>query len=387
VEHELDSHSLSSDWQQLRQLLSGKTVEVARPGNLVALAKTNRLAGYLYVSAKDKLGGWSEDLDELRRLYLEKAGYSMIADRMLEHVLELLERERITCMPIKGAVFRHFLYPDPATRPAVDLDICVHPDDYERCHKLLVDGGFSRLDASEVRPVTADTVYERVYCPPDDVCTIGILEIHRGLIKDGRYPVPLEEVLERGLSVPAFLSRIQRSAPESFPANENVRLMTPEDALVHQFLHNANHCFEMPPLAVLDSSLIMQHWSPDWGRVVDLARSWGLTAAAHYTLEAVEAVLGIAAPGWVRAALLPAWVRRQWLDRFIVPGGFVEWDEAAQVHVVRFLRWLRELRAQQVLVGLPLIDSPLGAARFSASYLKLRAQDMLAHRYGPGAGE
>lgn len=54
----------------------------------------------------------------------------------LESVCSLLEKEKISYMPLKGSVIRDY-YPNPEMRTSSDIDILIHPEDLERTSLLL----------------------------------------------------------------------------------------------------------------------------------------------------------------------------------------------------------------------------------------------------------
>lgn len=61
----------------------------------------------------------------------------------LGNISALLEEEKISFMPLKGAVIRDF-YPEPWMRTSCDIDILVHEEDFERAKNALVEKlGFS----------------------------------------------------------------------------------------------------------------------------------------------------------------------------------------------------------------------------------------------------
>ena len=89
--------------------------------------------------------------------------------------------------------------------------------------------------------------------------------------------------------------------------------------------------------------------------------------------------LATGVPTRVMTALRPSPARRFWLERFIATEGCIHRRSNGD-EIVTFFRYTDTPRLQQALVGLPLVDGPMHAAKFLASYLLLRGRDLLASR-------
>ena len=89
---------------------------------------------------------------------------------------ELLEKEHIDYIPLKGAVLRP-LYPEAWMRVSVDIDILVKPEDHQRTADILVDKlGLRRTEISTPHDITLRA--------DDDTC----VEVHFDLIEESIFP-------------------------------------------------------------------------------------------------------------------------------------------------------------------------------------------------------
>lgn len=89
---------------------------------------------------------------------------------------ELLEKEHIDYIPLKGAVLRP-LYPEAWMRVSVDIDILVKPEDHQRTADILVDKlGLRRTEISTPHDITLRA--------DDDTC----VELHFDLIEESIFP-------------------------------------------------------------------------------------------------------------------------------------------------------------------------------------------------------
>jgi predicted nucleotidyltransferase len=80
-----------------------------------------------------------EELHAARR----SAAANYLAQRnALKHIDQLFETQGISYVVIKGAHIREYVYPDPALRPASDIDILIAPADRRRVARTLLDAGY-----------------------------------------------------------------------------------------------------------------------------------------------------------------------------------------------------------------------------------------------------
>jgi hypothetical protein len=62
----------------------------------------------------------------------------------LGEILALFDRHGLPLMPLKGSILTAHYYPHPGLRPMADLDLLVHPADFEAAAALLVRLGYQR---------------------------------------------------------------------------------------------------------------------------------------------------------------------------------------------------------------------------------------------------
>ncbi len=88
--------------------------------------------------------------DDAERAFMEQAAAALLTaqyryvklEAELEHIGEVLEREGIPYIPLKGAVMR-VLYPEPWMRTSCDIDVLIHEEDLDRAANALVAEGFT----------------------------------------------------------------------------------------------------------------------------------------------------------------------------------------------------------------------------------------------------
>ena len=369
-------------WEILRSILSGSPIPLMTNSEWDKVAETataNNLSGTTWQYSMECNSVPDVIRSNLKQSFLVDAGRCMLFDNILKDLLELFSNKGIYCTPIKGAVFRHLLYKDPGYRPSIDIDLIVKKSDYLRSLDLMESSGYVRNESAEDRPVTSRRLYEYAFTSPVSDPSV-IVEIHCAFGNEDRFRIDYDAVWDRSLSIKQFLERVGGKGLDPGPLRNAIVVLSPEDALVHQFVHNAVHCFDIPVMSLLDVRLILERWKPRWDVVLDLCHQWGVTAAGYFTLRMARDCLEANVPEEALFALEPSLLRRTWLELFISTEGEPPPDDRGEP-VVTFFRHTHHLRLQQVLVGLPLIDGPFNALRYCASYLILRLQDLLARMF------
>jgi hypothetical protein len=224
----------------------------------------------------------------------------------LEKLDGLFGAEGIPYIAMKGAHVRECVYPDPALRPASDVDLLIAPADRRRAARALIDTGCT------VHADPANISHEATFSQ-------GLVDIdlHWHMLRPGRTRVDLTGEL---------LARRQR-------VNGLWGLSDP-DTLFLMLTHPAFAKYVCSPnmglARVADFLLWINQRPVDWPRVLCLLERTGLRTAAwtmltwfrtlapadaHATLDAWRADVR---PGRLRAVYLRQWLARdlptRWLD-------------------------------------------------------------------------
>ncbi|MEM7348686.1 MAG: nucleotidyltransferase family protein [Chloroflexota bacterium] len=60
----------------------------------------------------------------------------------LQAILVQFDQNNIPLMPLKGSILQSLIYPDNGVRPMADLDLLIHPDDFEAARQQLLEIGY-----------------------------------------------------------------------------------------------------------------------------------------------------------------------------------------------------------------------------------------------------
>lgn len=242
------------------------------------------------------------------------AGYLVQRDA-LNQVDRLFEARAIDYAIMKGVHVRECVYPEPALRPASDIDILVAPDDRQRAARVLLDAGYA------AHPDPTNISHEATF-----VRGAVAIDLHWHMLRPGRTRVELTADLLAGR---------QRT--------NQLWGLSDDDTLFMMLTHPAFAKYVCSPnmgLARVADFLLWIHKRPvDWPATLQLLERAGLMTAAwtmltwfrmlappdaHATLDGwIETVH----PGRLRAAYLRQWLLRdlpsRWLDHpFLIQLGF-----------------------------------------------------------------
>lgn len=262
----------------------------------------------------------------------------------LEKLDALFGAEGIPYVAMKGAHVRECVYPDPALRPASDIDLLIAPTDRRRAARVLIDAGFT------VHADPATISHEATFS--QGLVDIGL---HWHMLRPGRTRVELTGEL---------LARRQRV--------NGLWGLSDADTLFLMLTHPAFAKYVCSPnmglARVADFLLWINQRPVDWPGVLRLLGRAGLRTAAwtlltwfrmvapadaHATLDGwIESVR----PGRLRVAYLRQWLARdlptRWLDRpWLIQLGFTLplHDRPGDVlHALAGLRRARRSRARDI---------------------------------------
>lgn len=291
-------------------------------------------------------------IEALREARVSAAMGYLAQRAALDELDRLFDSAGIRWVAIKGSHVRELVYPDPALRPANDVDILIAPADRRRAAQALLDAGYS------VHAAPANISHEATF-------SRGVvdLDLHWHMLRPGRTRVDLTEEL---------LERRQRIG--------NQWGLSDSDTLFLMLTHPAFAKYVCSPNMglgrVADFLLWIQKREIAWPAVLELLERAGLKTAAWTMLSwfrmlagaDVQAKLGAwidtVRPGRLRAAYLGQWLERdlpsRWLDKpFLMQFGFTLALHDHPGDVMHALNGLQQARRNQARD----MDALLGAER------------------------
>jgi hypothetical protein len=215
----------------------------------------------------------------LRRDYASAAARKMAAEEQLAQVLEAMTDGSVTAMVLKGPTVAS-LYPDPAARAFVDLDILIPPAQLDQAEAAL-----GRLGYRSTAP--RSWALEHGYHLPPMKKEGGLLpvEIHWRLAAPHR---------EHCLPVDDFWAR---AVPWRLGAQRALQLEAVDAALYlcwHEVMQNRVH---LGLRALCDLAFMTSTWEPvGWDMLVARAGEYSLQRPVYLMLVLAGQALGLAVP-------------------------------------------------------------------------------------------
>lgn len=245
-----------------------------------------------------------EELHAARR----SAAANYLAQRdALKHIDQLFETQGISYVVIKGAHIREYVYPDPALRPASDIDILIAPADRRRVARTLLDAGY-RVSVGP-KNISHEATFTRGSVD---------IDLHWNILRPGRTRIDMTASL---------IERRQRG--------DYGWVLADRDTLFLLLVHPAFAKYVCSPhmglLRVADFFLWIRRREIDWPPVLALLDAAGLKTAAWFMLSGfrmlaqppqapiVDDWIETVRPRGLREAYLRQWLLRdlpsRWLHR------------------------------------------------------------------------
>jgi hypothetical protein len=318
------------------------------PKLLPLLVATLRRRGLLDGLAPALRARLNASFAEAMRLDMLRARYH---ERLLSRVLAL----DLTLVLLKGDAFAGWLYGPQAPRPSGDVDWLVHPAALQRLERALEALGFTPFGRCSRHPVTQRLHYNHALRGHGD--TPLLVELHVGLARAPLFRVSTDELFER-------------SVPHPGHTDPRVRMLCPEDALLHLAIHAYAH-HRVPPRLLVDAWHLIHQGGIHADTLVERATTWRAQTALSVLIDLVQRHLG--APAWEQ---LPS----------LSPPGPLRGRIAARVmEVLSFDDAGPPNEPWRKLLALGLLDDPRRAALFLARHVGVRLGDrMFAGLSPPG---
>ncbi len=313
-------------FQNLARFLAGGFCQ--SPGdvpweNLIQQAQGNRLGGLVH-----RLFAGLDDMpatvkDTLGKGYAQESFLTMMADQFIGPILDLLAAEEIPVLAWGGFAYRHMLYKDPAERPSKHIDFLLHPQDIKKARNSLARVGYRRVLAASDNMGTQTTSADRGFRHPQFPFQGSCVRLSLVCGRPDRQADDYEALWRRSLTPAQFRERVGDEGAGELPAGKTLRFLAPEDALVQQFIQNEIHSQDLALQPILDTALMLEHWHPDWKKLIKRTKKWDVADAGYLTLHFARELFACAVPPVALQKLRPDAARRTWLS-YVIKKNFLQ---------------------------------------------------------------
>lgn len=206
-------------------------------------------------------------------------------ENQLQKIVAAFNDEGIRILVLKGPALGRMVYPDPALRPASDLDLLILPDQMVRSRAILEDMGYkcdARLFDAE-KTLYKDEKFVYLDNPRDYRAIDLHWQLHTFL--GIRQKAQTEELFDRAIKV--------ESSSLTFEA------LNPIDALIHTAINNAfGHDDAMRLIWIYDIKMLALRLAvpDDWQLLQKRCVAWRARRAVEFSIKMAQAWLGLSLP-------------------------------------------------------------------------------------------
>ncbi len=224
--------------------------------------------------------------DRLRAVYVRSATRNALLFRDTARIAESLGRAGIPLMLLKGVHLARFVYPEPALRSMADLDLMVPQDRLLDAEALFLREGYGPTTRPDpVEFCTHSNHLAKLFAPGGSV-----VELHWTIERPtSPFTIDLDGLWARARTVPF--------------GNQVVRVLAPEDLLLHLALHvSYHHGFDRSAVkALVDIRHVVDHHRHDldWSALAARANAWGSGGFTYVTLRLAAGIMGTPIPAAV----------------------------------------------------------------------------------------
>ena len=231
--------------------------------------------------------------EQLARVARANTVLHMLQAREFRRIVTALSDLAIPVVALKGMPLAYQVYPEPATRAMVDIDLLVREEDWERARRAVLDLGLRVPARWAVRAATGPYAASDMDRPFERPGTPVLVELHDDL--ESARP-PFAFTMEAAWA---------RSRPASV-AGVPTRVLHPEDFLIHLCLHASSiDRFRHGLRPLVDILLFVERHADgwDWPALAAACRAQGNAGWMYLTLKLVRDLLGAPVPDGFFAAL------------------------------------------------------------------------------------
>ena len=225
-------------------------------------------------------------MEELEKLYHGNRKRNLRLYRAIGDVCKAFERVGITAMGLKDFQLTWELYPDVGLRPMGDIDILIHPQDYDQAIACMLDQGFNLLPYP-------DLPFGKKYAWAHDLQHLdknvwidlqwGVMQLEWDIAGEGSFYFDSEKMWQN-----AQLMTVQ---------DYQIYVPKLEDMLFHLCIHLEGHRYAELVLFCDIAEFIRQYGAGlDWDYLFDLARKHNAQSSIYYVLLVTHKLFGCSLP-------------------------------------------------------------------------------------------
>jgi hypothetical protein len=237
---------------------------------------------------------WVEQLHVMARAtFFDNA----LMTQQLLRVLTAFADTGVPCIPFKGVILAQFVYGGLGLRPASDLDILVQRHDLPAARAVLHRLGFAQDPEADF-----GHLHHALHDAPYSYHVGGRhvrLDLHWTVWAPHLFVIDIERLWAR--------------AQERQLGGVPIRILTPEDRLLHLAIHRSRTALRLRLACDIAEVMRAQGASLDWDYLIDLAHRGGARTALYAALATAHTLLGAPLPPSILPRLKVSFPKRRLL--------------------------------------------------------------------------
>lgn len=246
---------------------------------LVSAALDHGLIGAVHRTASKRASVPGDILASIRTHYLSQVAQNFQLTSALSEIVRTFATGGIEVAVLKGPAVALIVYGRVAQREFTDLDLLVHPEDFERAQSLLEGLGYRQLSRNTPNLSSAKDI--QFVRESDDT----LVELHWALNPpDARFPLEASGIWERMETVRVF--------------DQPIRTLSLEDTLIALCIHASKHrwtslkwTFDIATIAARKSDLL------DWDVLLQRCAAVGCTRTLLFGVQLASLLFALKTPG------------------------------------------------------------------------------------------
>jgi len=222
--------------------------------------------------------------DLLKESFIKHAAKQLLFEQALFEIDSAFQKEEITFIVQKGMALAYILYPDPATRPMVDIDLYLHKKDLLEAVTVLKAVGYKMNWSDfeeELMIFGGELSFYKENAP--------VIELHWGLEQYERFKgivkIDEEALWERAVSYTISGKTFKTFCPEHQLFALSIHL-----GLIHRFRGSLKWYLD------IDQSVMKFGEDLDWEELFQTARRWGIERVFCQVLLATQELFNTPLP-------------------------------------------------------------------------------------------
>ncbi|KAA1188933.1 nucleotidyltransferase family protein [Pseudohalioglobus sediminis] len=249
----------------------------------------------------------TEDRQRLHHSRLQATGDYLLQHHNLKAVRSALDAAGVEHITFKGCHTREAYYPEPALRPAVDLDILVPPEEKLKAIRTLQGEGYHFHGKPENISHECDLVKGKI-----------AIDLHWDILRPGRTRVPMaDELINDKVDY--------RSHWGPSPAGTLLLI------LVHPVFNKYCNGPRSSLVRLVDTLQLLERYPNCLEEAIQLLHRAGLVTAGWITANWLQQLTGHEQADHMAALLQPGYVRRHYLEWWLRTDLSSRWQESAAI--------------------------------------------------------